>query len=146
MTKTVPGCRARFPQESFLSNPPPIPIPQSHHPLSPSDGVVPPPARDLGSWDNGARSTKHNAVTKVSSLAGLFKQWEVRPLELDMAGLSVPDNKLCLVRSAFMGSVVLLSRAMPTFPRSISGFCVWATVLRNPPKQKGPPWLVISHI
>lgn len=55
------------------SNPHPISIPQSHHPWLPSGGVVTPPAWDLGSWDNGARSTKHNAVTKVSSLAGLFK-------------------------------------------------------------------------
>lgn len=63
-----------------------------------------------------------------------------------MAGLSVPDNKLCLVRGAFMGSVMLLSGAVTSFPGSASGFRGRATVLGNAPKQKGPPWLVISHI
>jgi len=63
-----------------------------------------------------------------------------------MPGLSVPDNKLCLVRGAFMGSVMLLSRAVPYFPEPASGFCGQATVLGNPLKQKGLPWLVISHI
>lgn len=51
--------------------------PSSHFyppdPWLPSGGVVTPPDRDLGSWDNRARSTRHKTVTKVSSLAGLFK-------------------------------------------------------------------------
>lgn len=38
------------------------------------------------------------------------------PLEQDMAGLLVPDNKLCLLHGAFMGSVKLLSGAAQVFP------------------------------
>lgn len=58
-----------------------------------------------------------------------------------MAGLLVPDNKLCLVRGAFMGTVMLLSRPMLPFLRPDSGFRGWATILGNLTKQKGPPVL-----
>lgn len=66
-------------QHAFSSRHPPfpypqlIPNPQSHHPWSPSGGVVTPPTRDLRPWDNGAGSVKHSAVTEASSPAGLFK-------------------------------------------------------------------------
>lgn len=95
-----------------------------------------------GTWGPGTMGPGARSIAlwpKSPHWQAFSRRWEVRPLMLDMAGLSVPDNKLCLVRSAFMGSVVLLSRAMPTFLRSVSGFCGQATVLRNPPKQKGPP-------
>lgn len=146
VTKAAPGSRMLYAQDHPLPILQLISNPRSHHPWSSSGGVVTPPTWDLQLWDNGAGSIEHSAVTKASHWQAFSSRWEVGPLELDMAGLSVPDNKLCLVRSAFMGSVMLLSRDVLSFHRPASAFCGWATVLGNPSKQKGTPWLVISHI
>lgn len=74
----------------------------------------------LGTWSPGQWGPGAQSITlwpKSPHWQAFSSRWEVGPLELDMAGLSVPDNKLCLVRRAFMGSVMLLSRAMLTFPQ-----------------------------